>query len=181
MARVPYYDPAKAPAKLAEMMGKLQPALNIYRMLANSDPVARGFVHLGNALLFRGKLSPTLRELAILRVGWHSRASYEVYQHERIGRDVGLSEAKVRAVAQGPDAAAFDDHEKAVLRFTDDVVKNVRASDASFKAVAAFLDPEQIVELTITIGYYMMVSRFLETMGVDDEAGQADWRAKHMS
>lgn len=179
MARIPYYDPAKAPPKLAEMMGKLKPTLNIYRMLANSDAGARGFVHLGNALLFRAKLDPKLRELAILRVGWLSRASYEVFQHERIGRDAGLSDAKIRAVAQGADQPPFDDADRAVLRFVDDVVKNVKAGDASLQAVSARLNPEQLTELVLTIGYYMMVSRFLETMGVDDEAGQAEWRAKY--
>lgn len=179
MARIPYYDPAKATPKLAEMMGKLKPVLNIYRMLANSDAGARGFVHLGNALLFRGKLDPKLRELAILRVGWLSRASYEVFQHERIGRDVGLSDAKIRAVSKGAEDPVFEPNDRAVLRFAEDVVKNVKASDANLKAIAAFLSAEQVTELLLTIGYYMMVSRFLETMGVDDEAGQAEWRAKH--
>lgn len=179
MARIPYYDPAKASPKLAELMGKLKPVLNIYRMLANSDAGARGFVHLGNALLFRGKLDPKLRELAILRVGWLSRASYEVFQHERIGKDVGLSDAKIRAVSAGAEDPAFDSNDRAVLRFAEDVVKNVKASDANFKAVTAFLSAEQVTELLLTVGYYMMVSRFLETTGVDDEAGQAEWRAKH--
>lgn len=179
MARIPYYDPAKASPKLAEMMGKLKPSLNIYRMLANADGAARGFVHLGNSLLFRGKLDPKLRELAILRVGWLSRASYEVYQHERIGRDVGLSDAKIRGVQKGADDPAFDATERAVIRFTEDVVKNVKASDATFREVSARFAPDALVELVLTIGYYMMVSRFLETMGVDDEAGQAEWRDKY--
>ncbi len=181
MARIPYYDPAKAPPKLAELMGKIKPQLNIFRALANSDPVARGFVQLGNALLFRGKLSPELREIAILRVGWLSRASYEIFQHERIGRDAGLSEDKLRAIASGAQNSAFDKQEKSVLLYTDDIVNNVRASDETLNAVKGFLDAEQLVELTVTIGYYMMVSRFLESMGVDDESGQAEWRAKYMT
>ena len=180
MARISYYDRSKVSPKLGAIMDSLQPPLNVFRMVANSEPVARGFLKMGNALLDRGKLSPTLRELAILRVGWLSKASYEVYQHERIGRDVGLSEEKLRAVHRGAEASEFDEQEKAVLRFTDDVVKNVKASDATFKPVAAFLDPEQLVELTLSIGFYMMVSRFLETLEVDDQEGQAEWRAKYM-
>ncbi len=129
----------------------------------------------------RGKLSPALREIAILRVGWLSRASYEIFQHERIGRDAGLSEDKLRAVASGAQNSAFDKPEKAVLLYTDDIVNNVRASDETLNAVKAFLDAEQLVELTVTIGYYMMVSRFLESMGVDDESGQAEWRAKYFA
>jgi 4-carboxymuconolactone decarboxylase len=169
MARVEYYDRNKVSEKLNKIMDGLQPQLNIFRMLANSEPVARGFLKMGNAILDRGKLSATLREIAILRVGWLSKASYEVFQHERIGADVGLSEEKLRAIAKGADEKVFDEHEKAVLRFT-----------ATFKAVAAFLDREQIVELVLAIGFYMMVSRFLETMEVDDQEGQAAWRAKYM-
>lgn len=180
MARVAYYDRNKVSEKLNKIMDGLQPSLNVFRMVANAEPAARGFLKMGNALLERGKLSPTLRELAILRVGWLSKASYEVYQHERIGRDVGLSEAKLRAIHSGAEAPEFDAQEKAVLCFTDDVVKNVKASDATFDAVAAFLDREQIVELVLSIGFYMMVSRFLETMEVDDQDGQAEWRAKYM-
>lgn len=180
MARVEYYDRNKVSEKLNRIMDGLQPPLNVFRMVANAEPAARGFLKMGNALLERGKLSPTLRELAILRVGWLSKASYEVYQHERIGRDVGLSEEKLRAVHIGADAPQFDAQEKAVLRFTDEVVRNVKASDASFDAVAGFLDREQIVELVLSIGFYMMVSRFLETMEVDDQEGQAEWRAQYM-
>ena len=62
-----------------------------------------------------------------------------------------------------------------MLRYADDVVRNVKASDKTLKAVQAFLTPGALVELTLTIGYYMMVCRFLESMGVDGEEGQAEW------
>ena len=54
-------------------------------------------------------------------------------------------------------------------------MRNVRASDRNLKAVEVFLSPGALVELTLTIGYYMMVCRFLETLGVDGEEGQAEW------
>lgn len=109
-------------------------------------------------------------------MGRLSRAAYEVFQHERIGRDVGVTEDKIAALRDATiEAAAFTDNEKAVLRYTDDVVRNVRASDKTLKAVQAFLTPGALVELTLTIGYYMMVCRFLEFMGVDGEEGQAEW------
>jgi alkylhydroperoxidase family enzyme len=176
MPRIPYYEVENATGKHAEFLGKLKPHLNIYRMLANSEYGMKGFVRMGNALLYRCELDPGLRELAIIRVGRLSRAAYEVFQHERIAREVGVVEEKIAALRDATvDAPAFTDNEKAVLRFTDDVVRNVRASDKTSKAVQAFLTPGALVELTLTIGYYMMVCRFLETMGVDGEEGQAEW------
>jgi alkylhydroperoxidase family enzyme len=176
MSRIPYYEVESATGKHAEFLGKLKPHLNIYRMLANSEYGMKGFVRMGNALLHRCEFDPTLRELAILRVGRLSRAAYEVFQHERIAREIGVAEEKIAALRDATiEAAAFSDHEKAVLRFTDDVVRNVRASDKAMKAVQAFLSPGALVELTLTIGYYMMVCRFLETTGVEGEEGQAEW------
>jgi 4-carboxymuconolactone decarboxylase len=174
--RIPYYEVEKATGKHAEFLGKLTPHLNIYRMLANSEACLKGFTRMGNALLHRCELDPTLRELAILRVGRLSRTAYEVFQHERIARESGVSDDKIAALRDATiEAAAFTDHERAVLRFTDDVVRNVKASDKHLKAVQAFLSPGALVELTLTIGYYMMVCRFLETTGVEGEEGQADW------
>ena len=176
MPRIPYYETENATGKHAEFLGKLKPMLNIYRMLANSEQGAKGFLRMGNALLNRCELDPVLRELAIIRVGRLSRAAYEVFQHERIGREAGITEDKIVALRDATlEAPAFTDHEKAVLRYTDDVVRNVKASDKTLKAVQAFLTPGALVELTLTIGYYMMVCRFLETLGVEGEEGQAEW------
>lgn len=175
-SRIPYYEVDQATGSHAEFLEKLKPHLNIYRMLANSEPALKGFVRMGNALLFRCELDPVLRELAIVRVGRLSRAAYEVFQHERIGREAGVGDEKIAALREATiESAVFSDNEKAVLRFTDDVVRNVKASDKTLKAVQAFLTPAAIVELTLTIGYYMMVCRFLETTGVEGEEGQAEW------
>jgi alkylhydroperoxidase family enzyme len=175
-SRIPYYEVDQATGKHAEFLDKLKPHLNIYRMLANSEAGLKGFVRMGNALLFRCELDPVLRELAIIRVGRLSRAAYEVFQHERIGREAGISDDKIAALREATiESSVFSDNEKAVLRFADDVVRNVKASDRNLKAVQAFLTPGAIVELTLTVGYYMMVCRFLETTGVEGEEGQAEW------
>jgi len=176
MPRIPYYDVDQATGRHAEFLAKLGTGMNINRMLANSENGIKGFARMGNALLNRCELDPTLRELAILRVGRLSRAAYEVFQHERIAREVGVDEAKIAALRDATiEAPAFSDNDKAVLRFTDDVVRNVRASDRNLKAVQAFLNAGALVELTLTIGYYMMVCRFLETTGVEGDEGQAEW------
>ena len=176
MPRIPYYEVESATGKHAEFLDKLKPHLNIYRMLANSEAGLKGFVRMGNALLFRCELDAQLRELAILRVGRLSRAAYEVFQHERIAREAGVADDKIAALRDATiEAPAFSDNEKAVLRFTDEVVRNIKATDRTFKPVQALLSPGALVELTLTIGYYMMVCRFLETLGVDGEEGQGEW------
>ena len=168
MARVPYPDPSTLSPETQEVLGKMPP-LNIFRMMAGGEGLLKAFTRMGNYLLFKSKVDPILREIAIIRAGVLSKAKYEVHQHERIGRDLGMSDALIKAIHAGADDPAFDDVQRMVMRYTDDIVKNVRASDATFNALKARLSLQQLQELTVTIGYYMTVSRFLETFDVDIE------------
>ena len=171
MARIPYFDPAQATGRAKKAFDKLPP-WNIFRMMGWSGELIDGFTRLGNQILLYSKLPAVLREIAIIRVGVLSKATYEIYQHERMGREAGMSEALIRAVHEGPEAAIFTDLQRKVMRFTDDVVANVRASDATFRPLADELSRQELQELTLAVGYYMMVSRFLETFDVEIEGSE---------
>ena len=170
MARIPYFDITQATGRAAKAYAKLPP-LNIFRMMGHSGELVDGFTRLGTQILNFSSLDPVLREIAIVRVGVLSKAGYEVYQHEAISRRLGMSEDLIKGIHEGPAAAVFDTLQRLVMAYTDDVVANVRASDATFDPVREHLGDKALQELTITIGYYMMVSRFLETFDVDIEEG----------
>jgi alkylhydroperoxidase family enzyme len=172
MARIPYFDPAQATGRAAAVYAKL-PALNIFRMLGHGGDLIVPFSRMGTHLLNFTSLDPVLREIAIVRVGVLSKAGYEVYQHEAISRRIGMSDSIIAGIHEGPGADVFDEAQREVMAFTDDLVANVRACDATFKPVRARLGDQALQELTMTVGYYMMVSRFLETFDVDIEAGEA--------
>jgi alkylhydroperoxidase family enzyme len=168
MARIPYFDPADATGRAAEAYKKLPP-LNIFRMLGHSGDMLDSFTKFGNAILMYSDLDPVLREIAIVRVGVLKKGKYEVHQHERISRQIGMSEDKIRAIHEGPEAAAFSDLEKMVMRLTDDIVANTRASDATFDPLLEKLGAKQMQELVLAIGFYTAVCYFLETFDVDIE------------
>lgn len=168
MPRIPYFDISQAPEELRQMLATRRP-LNIYRMLPHAGPAAIGFLRLGQALLNQNALDSRLRELAVLRVGLLSGAGYEVHQHRRVAREVGVPDDKLAGLEAGPEAPCFDDLERAVLRFTDDVVLNVKAGQALYDDVAARLSEQQCAELIVLIGFYMMVCRFLENLEVEIE------------
>ena len=168
MARLPYIDPATAPEHVRELLERLPVKLNVFRMMANAESDFRPLVGLGTAILGRQKLSAKLRELAILRVAALSPARYEWVQHVPIAQAMGATPAQVAALERGDIAAdAFDPLEQAVLRFTTEVVREVRASEPTFAELARRLSAQEIVELIVTVGYYMMIARLLETTAVD--------------
>ena len=137
----------------------------------------RGFGAFSQALFKDSPLSPQLREIAILRVGYLSNAAYEVFQHEAYARHVGLADAQIEAIREGGSKASslLGEAGAAVLAFTDDLVRNVRPSDATLSAVRAHLGDTVAVDLVFVVGAYMMVSRFLETTGVEIDAAPIDW------
>jgi alkylhydroperoxidase family enzyme len=168
MARLPYVDPATAPAPVRQLLEQLPVKLNVFRMMAHAETGVRPLVSLGTAILARQQLSPKLRELAILRVATLSPARYEWVQHVPIARATGATEAQVAALEKGEiDAACFDALERSVLRFTTEVLRDVRASDATFADHAGRVSAREVVELILTVGYYMMIARLLESTAVD--------------
>ena len=171
MARIDYFDLSKATGRAAKHF-ETKPRMlqmNLFRMLGHSGELLDGWTRLGVQILSFTELDPVLREIAILRVGFLSKASYEVHQHRRVAREAGISDALVDAIEAGPDSPGLEESQRLTLRFTDEVVKDVRVSDATFAALARHLPPKQLQELLVTIGYYMMVCRFLETFDVDIE------------
>jgi 4-carboxymuconolactone decarboxylase len=174
MARIPYFDLAQAQPELAELVAQRRP-LNIYRMLAHGGNVAVGFLRLGGAILRESEIDPHLRELVILRAGGWCDATYEMHQHKRLARSIGVPEEKIAAVVavrQDLPPGLFDERETVLIRFVDELVNDVKASDETFKRMCELFPYKQVVEAVLTTGFYMMVSRFLETFEVDIEEAQ---------
>lgn len=173
MARIPYYDFSQASPELAEAMKDRAP-LNMYRMIAHGGESALRFLALGRALLTASTLDPGLRELVILRVGCLCAASYEILQHRKVAARIGVAADKVEAVTADPGrpvpADRFDALEQAVLRFTDAVVREVKAPEALFREAASRLSAQQLLELLMTIGFYMLAGRISENLEIDLEA-----------
>jgi alkylhydroperoxidase family enzyme len=167
VARLPYVDPAAAPEPVREALEAVPP-LNLFRMAAHAPSALRPLLRLGGALLGEAELDARLRELAILRVASLSRAEYEWIQHVAIAEAVGVRAEQIAAVQAGETGAdCLDEAERLVLAFTTEVVRDVGASQATFDRAAALLSPREIVELTLTVGYYMMVARLMETTQLD--------------
>ena len=126
---------------------------------------------LGGTLLGKLELDPKLRELCLLHAVKLVGGEYEWVQHVPIARDLGCSDAQIAALGKGDDGAAcFDAREKSALRFTREVVVDVRASDAALADVRKHLSDREIVELILMAGFYTTLARLTETLGVETEA-----------
>jgi len=176
MALLPYVDESKVPEKTREILHRGRVILNVARMIANSDAAFYPFSMLGNSLLTRTKLDGKLRELAILRTAKVSHSVYEWTQHVPIAKSMGCTDEQIAALDDWQSAKCFSDVERMVLKFTDEVARDVKGSRATLDAIKKHLGTAEIVELILSIGFWGMVARVLETTEVDleDFAGKVD-------
>jgi AhpD family alkylhydroperoxidase len=143
--------------------------LNLDKVLLHSPALARGWNHFLGAVRRQTKLPGALRELAILRVAMLNQAQYEFIQHAPEARKEGVSDAVIAAVKEQAIGATFGGLERRVLEYTDAMTRDIRVPQPLFDAVCAELGEEQMVELSLTIAAYNMVSRFLEAMQIEPE------------
>src|SRR6266704_2553329 len=140
MARIEYSNPANANERTREILGKNRNA-NIFRMMAHSPSYFEQYCRLGRAIRVKGKLDPVVRELAITRTGILCEAPYEVVAHQRMGKEVGVTDEQNAALENWESANCFDDLQRAALAFTDEIVTLRRPTDATFNTLAAKLTP----------------------------------------
>jgi alkylhydroperoxidase family enzyme len=166
MARIDYCDTSKSSDRTREILGKNRNA-NIFRMMAHSPSYFEQYCRLGGAIRHKGELDPVVRELAITRTGMLCEAPYEIVAHKRIGKNVGVTDEQNEALADWKSATCFDEVQRAALAFTDEIVAMHRPTDATFRTIAAKLTPAALVELQLSVGFYIMTSKFLETFAID--------------
>ncbi len=176
MALLPYVDESKAPEKTREILNRGKVKMNVARMIANSDAAFYPFSMLGNSLLTRSKLDAKLREIAILRTAKVSRSVYEWTQHVPIAKAVGVTDAQIAAMENPQNATCFNEVESLVIKFTDEVARNVKGSPATVEQLKKHMGGAEIVDLILSIGFWGMVARLLETTEVDleDFAGKVN-------
>src|SRR5579884_176198 len=115
MARVPYLDESSVAGENREL---LRGAVNLSRALIHSPEAARSLRSAALFIRHRSRLDPRLRELAIMQVGYAVRSAYEFTHHVKLARELGVSDADIRAIAEesaGRDSA-LEPLARAVLR-----------------------------------------------------------------
>lgn len=168
MARIPYPDPDSLPEADREFLANL-PQLNISRLIAGSPSMFQPLTRVFNAYLNNGVLDTELREIVILRVAHLRESHYELENHKRAARIIGMSDERINALELGKDLDLFTDEEKLVIQFTDEVVLDGGASLETFGQVEAFMNAPELIELTVVIGVYTMVSQICETFDLELE------------
>ena len=146
------------------------PTRNIYTTLVRAPDLAAVMTALGRAL--RGGGIPLRhRETLILRTGWNCQSNYEFAQHRRLAASGGMTDADIERIIEGPGATGWDPFERVLCEAADDLHDTHTVSDATWAALAATYDDEQLIQTVLLVGYYHLVSFSLNAFGTPLEPG----------
>jgi len=148
------------------------PVLNIFRTLARAPKALSRFNAWGGYVLSRrNDLAPREREIVILRIGYLCKSGYEWTQHTRIGLQAGLTEDEIARIKAGA-GAGWSAADAALIKACDELNADHFVTDATWAELAAHFTPKQCMDVVFTAGQYTQVSMFLNTFGVQLDAGQ---------
>jgi alkylhydroperoxidase family enzyme len=151
---------------LARLMPPGVPPLSLFRTLAHNPRVLRRVRRGG--LLDPGALSLRERELVILRTTARCGSEYEWGVHVAFfGAAAGFDAAALAATVHGAaDDPAWSARERLLVALCDALHDRGDVDDALFTALRANFDEAQLLEATVLVGQYHMISFVTRVAGV---------------
>lgn len=144
---------------------------------ADKNPVLRTFGHhpaLANAfsplnihLLSSNTLPVKLRQIAIMRTAWLTRAVYMWSSHLQTSVSCGLSPEMYGPIQRGPDDPYFTPFERVVMLATEELVNDRKVGDANWEALRAEWSDKQMLDFLFTVGCYVMVAGVMRSTGAE--------------
>jgi alkylhydroperoxidase family enzyme len=174
VARVPLIGETDQP-ELADAIAKIKGArggrlINIYRLMLHSPALANAWFELNQAVRYGTEIDGQSRELAVIRVAILNDVEYVQRAHgPAYALQEGLTPEQVSGVGYWQASKLFNDQQRALLAYTDAMTQKIDVPDAVFADVRKHFSERQTVELTMLIGAYNMLTRFLKALKVDPE------------
>src|SRR5262245_40892236 len=174
MARVPLIEEHDHP-DLVESVARIKGArggrlINIYRLMLHSPALANAWFDLNQAVRYGTEIDGQCRELAVIRVAVLNDVEYVQRAHgPAYALKEGLTPEQVTAIANWQPSKLFSAQQRALLAYTDAMTRDIEVSDAVYLDVRKHFSERQTVELTMLIGAYNMLTRFLKALRVDPE------------
>jgi alkylhydroperoxidase family enzyme len=121
------------------------------------------------AIRFDAKTPRKLLELVIMRTAQIVGSAYELNQHTPFIKACGYSDAQIAAIPAWQASTLFDDKERALLGYVEQVAHGGEVDDATFATLAKFFTPEEIVEITYTVGSYYSTGLLTKALRIEVE------------
>ena len=144
---------------------------NIISVMGTHPPLGKAFNTWGKHFLMENSLNSRQLEIIILRVSWRVKSAYEWHNHVGYAMNAGLTLEDIAAIRNFPEGGNWTEEEAAFMHAADELIDQNKISDATWATLCKTLTTPQMMDLTFTIGHYVMTSWALSSFGVEIEGG----------
>ncbi len=143
--------------------------INLQLTTGHASKFSRAAAALAFTIRFDAVTPRRLLELAILRTAEIVRSDYEINQHRPLMRLCGYSDAQIAAVGSWRASDLFDDKQRAVLAYVEQMARGGDVDDQTYAALALHFSPQEIVEITYTVGSYYANGLLTKALRIETE------------
>lgn len=166
--RIPLPKDEDLTPEIKEYLASLPP-LNLFRMLAHAPASQEAFMKMGGTILSESEFDPRKREIAILRVAHVTKAKYEWHHHVRVGKMAGVTDEEIEKIATDGPVTGLDEEGNLLCRVAEEISRDVRLSSEALALILERYGNRGATELILCCCWFNLVSRFLESTGVEIE------------
>ncbi|NKB48280.1 MAG: hypothetical protein GKS02_02830 [Alphaproteobacteria bacterium] len=146
---------------------------NVFALLANSPGAMAAVTPVGAHVRYATDFDDVLRELVIMTVAQEMRCEYEWKHHWRVAERAGAS-AEMLGKIGTPELEAEPAPIGLAVRYARLLTQNEPIDDAMVADLRENFGTTGFVDLTIMIGYYGMLARFINTVVIPVEDSYDD-------
>ncbi|KAF7188319.1 hypothetical protein HII31_10383 [Pseudocercospora fuligena] len=152
-----------------------RPLIPLDLALLHNPQIADGYNTLLGAIRTKSSFPLALAELAICYIAVLNTAVYEWKAHAPIALKAGARREALQAVLNNDvkNEEVLSEEEREVLEFTYQSTRNIRVEEEVMEKLKKRWNDQQVMELTITVAGYNMVSRFLVALDVTESNGES--------
>ena len=111
-------------------------------------------------------LPSTAHEVAILVVGARMHSRYELYSHEVVARDKGLTESKIATITSGNRPPDLSEDEAAAYDVASVLSAGGQLQESTYQQALKAFGEQGCAELFYLVGCYQMISTLLNAYDV---------------
>ncbi len=143
--------------------------LGPWGVFLHEPPVGQAHYDVIAALTAMKRLSPSAKQVAIIVVGAHFRAAYELYAHAATAAEEGIDPAKIATLAAGGRPPDLTPEEACAFDVATALLGGGVLAGATYRAARDLLGQGALNELVLWIGTYAQVAITLNAFDVPSE------------
>jgi len=139
---------------------------NVLKTIANHEEIFMVFIPLLDIAFGPGGVDNATKVLAGLTTSRVNGCKYSIAYHTISANRAGLSKEKIAHTLIGK-SWALDDREKAVVRYSEELLMLNKPTQESLDELSRYYDEYQIIELTMVNGVANILTKYATTFNVE--------------